>query len=70
MSRSEVREAGIRLLPGDLGEAIRLFEESEFVKGVLGETLHSYIVASKREEWRAYRSQVTQWEIERDFPIL
>ena len=70
MDRGEVREAGIRLLPGDLGEAIRLFEESEFVKDVLGETLHSYIVASKREEWRAYRAQVTQWEIERDFPIL
>ena len=70
MTRKEVREAGIKLLPGDLGEAIALFEESEFAKDVLGETLHSYIVASKRAEWQAYRSQVTQWEIDRDFPIL
>lgn len=70
MSRSEVQQLGLKLLPGDLGEAIGLFEESSLMKEVLGEKLHSYIVASKRAEWRTYRSQVTQWELDRNFPIL
>ena len=40
------------------------------MREVLGEEMHRFIVENKREEWRSYRSQVTQWEIERFFPIL
>lgn len=44
--------------------------KSELMREVLGEEMHRFIVENKREEWRSYRSQVTQWEIERFFPIL
>lgn len=70
MSKREIREAGFKMLPGDLGEAVRLFEGSDLMKEILGEELHSFIVANKRREWHEYRSQVTQWEIDRNFPIL
>ena len=40
------------------------------MKEVLGERLHKFIVDNKREEWREYQAQVTQWEIDRNFPIL
>ena len=58
------------MLPGDLHEAIDLFEGSELMREVLGEEMHHFIVENKREEWRSYRSQVTQWEIDRNLPIL
>ena len=70
MSRNELRRNGYAVLPGDLGEAVTLFEESELMKEVLGERLHKFIVDNKREEWREYQAQVTQWEIDRNFPIL
>ena len=70
MTEEEARAAGYRMLPGDLHEAIELFEKSELMREVLGEEMHRFIVENKREEWRSYRSQVTQWEIERFFPIL
>ena len=70
MSRNELHRNGYAVLPGDLGEAVTLFEESELMKEVLGERLHKFIVDNKREEWREYQAQVTQWEIDRNFPIL
>ena len=70
LSEEEVKRAGYRLLPGDLNEAIELFEESELMREVLGDEMHNFIVENKKEEWRQYRSQVTQWEIERNYPIL
>ncbi len=70
MTNEEVKHAGYRLLPGDLNEAIELFEGSELMREVLGEEMHRYIVENKKEEWRSYSSQVTQWEIDRNFPIL
>ncbi len=70
MTNEEVKHAGYRLLPGDLNEAIELFEGSELMREVLGEEMHRYIVENKKEEWRSYSSQVTQWEIDRNYPIL
>lgn len=70
MSEEEARAAGYRMLPGDLHDAIELFESSELMREILGEEMHGFIVENKRQEWRSYRSQVTQWEINRNFPIL
>ena len=70
MSAEELREAGIRTLPGDLGEAIDLFEPSELMKEILGEHIHEYYVRNKRAEWNAYRSYVSRWELERYLSVL
>ncbi|MGI6033147.1 MAG: glutamine synthetase family protein [Coriobacteriales bacterium] len=70
MNRAELVEQGVRLLPGSLGEATTLFAQSELMKEILGEDMHRFIVENKLEEWGTYCSQVTQWEIDRDFPIL
>lgn len=69
-SEEQLAEHGIKTLPGDLGRAIDLFEESELMKEVLGDHIHEYFVRNKRAEWNAYRSHITKWEMERYFPIL
>ena len=52
------RLAGLTLLPGDLGEALKAAKNSEFVKGVLGRALCETYIAHKQEELAAY------WEME------
>lgn len=53
----------IEALPGSLLEAVREFEKDQFVQDVLGTDLSEKFVAAKKKEYRAYRSQVTEWEI-------
>ena len=70
LSEEEARAAGFTMLPGDLHEATELFEASELMREVLGDEMHSFIVENKKEEWKSYCAQVTQWEIDRNYPIL
>ena len=65
MTDAELEAAEIKLLPGTLGEAIELFAESALMKEVLGEHIHSFYVANKREEWKEYRLQVSEWELDK-----
>ncbi|MFC1968243.1 glutamine synthetase, partial [Chloroflexota bacterium] len=66
----ELRQRGIGKLPGSLGEAIDLMEGSELVKECLGEHLFNSFIRNKREEWDAYRAQVTEYELKKYLPIL
>ena len=50
-------------LPSTLKEAIDYFEESSWVKEVLGEEFCRQYVAAKKNEWLRYTRQVTDWEI-------
>ena len=52
-------------LPGDLGEATELFNGSELARDTLGDRLCDWYVASKRGEWDAYRSAVTDFDRDR-----
>jgi glutamine synthetase len=70
MSQDELDAANIKTLPGSLGEAIDLFEGSELMKDVLGEHIHSFYVANKRAEWDEYRTQVTEWELDKYLPTI
>lgn len=63
MTPQEREQKGIDQLPETLGEAIEAFAQDEFIKGVLGKHIHSKYVEAKSEEWRLFRSQVTDWEI-------
>jgi glutamine synthetase len=70
MTESERAEAGIESLPEDLHEATRLAEGSELLRETLGDHVLSYLVRNKREEWDAYKSYVTPFELERYLPLL
>jgi glutamine synthetase len=70
MTEVERRAAGIRSLPADLHEAIELASESKVLREALGEHVHEFLIRNKREEWDAYKSYVTPYELERYLPIL
>ncbi|MGV8082994.1 MAG: glutamine synthetase family protein [Coriobacteriia bacterium] len=63
MTDEELADAGIKTLPGTLGEAIELFAASDLMKEVMGEHIHSFYVENKRAEWNEYRTQVSGWEL-------
>ncbi|SNC72510.1 glutamine synthetase [Kytococcus aerolatus] len=60
----ERRILGIEPLPSSLTEALHVMEESELVAETLGEHVFDQLLRNKREEWRAYRGQVTQYELQ------
>ncbi|MGH2662206.1 MAG: glutamine synthetase family protein [Actinomycetota bacterium] len=70
MSEDERRAAGIASLPDNLYDAVRLLERSELAAETLGEHVFEWFIRNKREEWAAYRSYVSPWEIDRSFPLL
>ncbi len=70
MSPAERQERGIKMLPKDMYEAISLTEKSSLVKKALGEHVFNSFIQNKKIEWENYRSQVTDYEINRYLPIL
>ena len=65
MAGDRIKERGIKELPGTLDEAIDELEADEVISAALGDHVLSHYVEAKREEWNEYRTQVTQWEIDR-----
>lgn len=65
MSYEERKAKKIVSLPESLKEALDLTEQSPFMKEALGETLFENYLQAKRKEWDLYRTQVTNWEIDR-----
>lgn len=70
LSSSEREEMGLVPLPSDLSRAVDAFEQSELMREVLGDSVHSYLVKTKRAEWEEYRAHVTSWEIDRYLATL
>src|SRR5687767_9831953 len=64
MSHRERRRLRIDDLPHDLNEALDELEKDELITGALGEHVSRHFVAAKRQEWREYITQVTDWELE------
>ncbi|BCN29986.1 type I glutamate--ammonia ligase [Anaeromicropila herbilytica] len=64
MTKEEKETAGITSLPGSLEEAINALEADPFILNVLGEHLSTKYVEAKKDEWDAYRTQVTEWEVD------
>ena len=60
----------IQTLPGSLGEAASLLEESKLMRETLGERLHSKLVEAQKSQYNEYSMRVTPWELERYLPIL
>ena len=66
----ERQAIGIQELPRNLDQAIRLMEESELVADTLGEHVYDYFLRNKRDEFEAYRKQVTPWELDRHIRVM
>ncbi len=70
MTDGQRESAGIRSLPEDLLEAIRLAEGSEILRGALGDHVHEYLIRNKREEWDSFKAYVSPFELDRYLAIL
>jgi glutamine synthetase len=70
MDASRVAERGIAELPATLGEAIEELKADAVVCEALGDHVLEHYVEAKSAEWNEYRSQVTQWEIDRYLEAL
>lgn len=70
MTEEHRERSGIKSLPEDLLEAIKLTENSELVKKALGEELFHFFIRNKKMEWDEYKAQVTQYETNKYLPIL
>ncbi|MCI5528545.1 MAG: type I glutamate--ammonia ligase [Blautia sp.] len=63
LSESDQKAMNIENLPENLKDAIACFEESDWVKEVLGKDFCEEYVLAKKKEWLKYTRQVTDWEI-------
>ncbi|MBI4721912.1 MAG: glutamine synthetase [Candidatus Stahlbacteria bacterium] len=70
LSSEERKAKGITYLPESLGEAIAHTKKSELVLKALGADVFFKLLENKKRIWEDYRSQVTQYEIEKDLPVL
>ena len=53
---------GLRRLPANLLDAIRLFETSKVLRSGLGDPLVDSYSKLKYQDWRSYSSAISQWE--------
>jgi glutamine synthetase len=70
MNDRQLKRNKIKALPGSLYEAAMNLEKSAFMKEVLGDHLHAALVENKLAEWDEYRTQVTEYELDKYLPIL
>src|SRR3954453_3193205 len=65
LSTEERLAEGINTLPGSLSDAIHAMANSELVAEALGEHVFEWFIRNKRAEWADYKSQVSQFELDR-----
>jgi glutamine synthetase len=65
LSPEALEKAGIRALPGNLYDALEEMERSELVRDALGEHVFEWFLRNKRAEWADYKTQVSQFELDR-----
>ncbi|MGI8758591.1 MAG: glutamine synthetase family protein [Acidimicrobiales bacterium] len=70
LTPEELLAEGIRHLPGNLNEAVAAMEASELAAETLGEHVFEWFVRNKRAEWADYKTQVSQFELDRYLPRL
>ena len=54
----------IKTLPKTLKEAIDAFDNDEYIKKTIGDSLSTKLISRKKDEWNAYCRQVSSWEID------
>ena len=65
MDATQIAAKSIKELPGTLGKALDELEKDEVIREALGDHVYSHFVEAKRAEWDEYRTQVSDWEVER-----
>ncbi len=65
LNAKQLEEAGIDCLPGNLIEAVKAAEADPFIKETVGSHVFNAYIEGKKNEWDEYRTQVTEWEINR-----
>jgi len=65
MDAATIASKGIKELPGTLGEALDELERDEVIREALGDHVLEHFLEAKRAEWDEYRTQVSEWEVER-----
>jgi glutamine synthetase len=65
MDAARIAEKGIKELPGTLGEALDELQADSVISEALGDHVLSHFVEAKKSEWDEYRTQVSEWELER-----
>lgn len=68
--KSEQDRLGVENVPRDLGDALDHFEKSKLMKETFGEkAFHNYLEI-KREEFKLYSAQISEWELKRYTSIV
>ncbi len=57
-------------LPSNLNDAVDALEASALAHETLGTHVVEWFVRNKRAEWGAYKSEITQFELDRYLPVL
>jgi glutamine synthetase len=70
LSPEDRKASGIQSLPGSLAEAVDLMEGSDLMAEALGGHVFEWFLRNKRDEWSAYKTQVSQFELDRYLPTL
>ena len=70
LSARELALKGIEALPTSLNDAVDEMERSDLLLDTLGEHVFEWFIRNKREEWSAYKSHVSQFELDRYLPQL
>jgi len=65
LTAEEHMAEGIDSLPGSLSDALDVMERSELMAEALGEHVFEWFIRNKRAEWTDYKTQVTQFELDR-----
>ena len=69
-SPEDLAASGIRSLPGSLYDALAEMEDSELAREALGEHVFEWFIRNKRAEWADYKTQISQFELDRYLPRL
>jgi len=70
MTADERAERGIGSLPRSLSEALAIGEQSDVLRAALGEHTYLSLLENKHIEVDRYRAAVTDYELDRYFPML
>jgi glutamine synthetase len=64
LTEEERKAEEIKTLPSNLMHAIMELEKDPLMKKVLGTQIFEQYLLMKKQEWNAYTSQITNWEVE------
>jgi glutamine synthetase len=70
MGDADLATLGIEQLPQSLSDSLKAMERSTLVQEALGDHIFEWFLRNKRSEWRAYKTHVSAFEINRYLKAL